>query len=113
MAILLTSFLPDKALRKQVMSIVTDSTPIEAPKNPDNDKVIAIYQLMATPDQTALMKKKYREGNYGYGHAKQELFELILTKFAKEREAFNFYMSHPEELEKTPSGRKSRTSSCT
>ena len=93
-------FLPDKELRKQVMSIVTDSTPIEAPKNPDNDKVIAIYQLMATPDQTALMKKKYREGNYGYGHAKQELFELILSKFAKEREAFNFYMSHPEELEK-------------
>ena len=93
-------FLPDKELRKQVMSIVTDSTPIEAPKNPDSDKVIAIYQLMATPDQTALMKKKYREGNYGYGHAKQELFELILSKFAKEREAFNFYMSHPEELEK-------------
>ena len=93
-------FLPDKELRKQVMSIVTDSTPIEAPKNPDSDKVIAIYQLMATPDQTALMKKKYREGNYGYGHAKQELFELIVSKFAKEREAFNFYMSHPEELEK-------------
>ena len=93
-------FLPDKELRKQVMSIVTDSAPMEASKNPDNDKVIAIYQLMATPDQTALMKKKYREGNYGYGHAKQELFELILSKFAKEREAFNFYMSHPEELEK-------------
>jgi tryptophanyl-tRNA synthetase len=93
-------FLTDKELRKQVMSIVTDSTPMEAPKNPDTDNVFALYQLLASPEQTLSMRSRYRSGNYGYGHAKQELFEVIVSKFSKEREAFNFYMSHPEELEK-------------
>jgi len=93
-------FLPDKELRKQVMSIVTDSTPMEAPKNPDTDNVFAIYSLVATADQTAALRAKYLAGNFGYGHAKQELYELILQKFSKEREAFNFYMSNVEELER-------------
>lgn len=91
-------FLPEKELRKQVMSIVTDSTPMEAPKNPDSDNVFAIYSLVATPEQTAAMRTKYLAGNYGYGHAKQELFELLLNNYAKEREAFNFYMSNLPEL---------------
>ena len=93
-------FLPDKELRKQVLSIVTDSTPLEAPKNPDNDNVYAIYSLLASSDQKEAMRKKYQAGNYGYGHAKQELYELIVEKFKKEREAFNFYMSNPAELDK-------------
>lgn len=93
-------FLPDKELRKQVMAIVTDSTPLEAPKNPDTDNVFAIYSLLATDEQKATLRNKYLAGNYGYGHAKQELYELILQKFAKEREAFNYYMSNIEELEK-------------
>jgi tryptophanyl-tRNA synthetase len=93
-------FLPDKELRKQIMSIVTDSTPIEAPKNPDTDNVFAIYKLVATPEQTEVLKQKYLAGNFGYGHAKQELFDLIIAKYAKEREAFNFYMSNLPELEK-------------
>lgn len=93
-------FLPDKELRKQIMSIVTDSTPMEAPKNPDTDNVFAIYKLVATPEQTEALKQKYLAGNFGYGHAKQELFDLIITKYAKEREAFNFYMSNLPELEK-------------
>ena len=93
-------FLPDKELRKQVMSIVTDSTPMEAPKNPDTDHVFALYKLLASPEQTQSMRSKYQAGNYGYGHAKQELFEFMVTHFSKEREAFNLYMSHPEELEK-------------
>jgi tryptophanyl-tRNA synthetase len=93
-------FLPDKELRKQVLSIVTDSTPLEAPKNPDTDNVFAIYGLLADPDQREAMRKKYLAGNYGYGHAKQELYELILEKFKKEREAFKFYMSNPAELDK-------------
>lgn len=93
-------FLADKELRKQVMSIVTDSTPMEAPKNPDTDNVFAIYSLVATADQTAALRAKYLAGNFGYGHAKQELYELILQKFSKEREAFNFYMSNVEELER-------------
>lgn len=93
-------FLPDKELRKQIMSIVTDSTPMEAPKNPDTDNVFAIYKLVATPEQTEELKQKYLAGNFGYGHAKQALFDLIVQKYAKEREAFNFYMSNLTELEK-------------
>lgn len=93
-------FLPNKELRKQIMSIVTDSTPMEAPKNPDTDNVFAIYKLVATPEQTESLKQKYLAGNFGYGHAKQELFDLIIAKYAKEREAFNFYMSNLPELEK-------------
>jgi tryptophanyl-tRNA synthetase len=93
-------FLPDKELKKQIGLIVTDSTPLEAPKNPDTDNVFAIYKLIAGPDQTASLREKYLAGNFGYGHAKQALFELIISKYVKEREAFNFYMSNLPELEK-------------
>lgn len=93
-------FLGDKELRKQVLSIVTDSTPLEAPKNPDNDNVFALYSLIASDVQKEEMRKKYLGGNYGYGHAKQELFELITKTYSAEREAFNFYMSNPEALDK-------------
>jgi tryptophanyl-tRNA synthetase len=93
-------FLPDKELKKQIGLIVTDSTPLEAPKNPDTDNVFAIYKLIATSEQTESLRQKYLAGDFGYGHAKQELFELIVTNYAKEREAFNFYMSNLPELEK-------------
>jgi tryptophanyl-tRNA synthetase len=93
-------FLPDRDLRKQVLSIVTDSTPLEAPKNPDKDNVFAIYSLIASVEESEAMRKKYLLGNYGYGHAKQELFELIIKRYGKEREAFNFYISNPEALDK-------------
>jgi tryptophanyl-tRNA synthetase len=93
-------FLTDKELKKQVMSIVTDSTPMEAPKNPDTDNVFAIYKLLASAEQISALKAKYLAGNFGYGHAKQELFELIVSKYKNEREAFNFYMSNLPELEK-------------
>ncbi len=92
-------FLPEKALLKQIKSIKTDSTPMESPKNPDDDNVYAIYSLLAAPEQQQAMRAKYLAGNYGYGHAKQELYELILKKFGKERDAFAFYMSNPQELE--------------
>ncbi|MFZ1806850.1 MAG: tryptophan--tRNA ligase [Cyclobacteriaceae bacterium] len=93
-------FLPDKQLKKQILSIVTDSTPLEEPKDPDTDNVFALYKLLGTPEQTEALRQKYLAGNFGYGHAKQALFELIIEKFKKEREVFNFYMSNPEELEK-------------
>ena len=93
-------FLPDKELLKQIKSIKTDSTPMEAPKNPDADNVFAIYKVMATIEQTDAMRRKYMAGNYGYGHAKQDLFDLITQKYRKEREVFNYYMNNPEELEK-------------
>jgi tryptophanyl-tRNA synthetase len=93
-------FLPDKELLKQIKSIKTDSTPIEAPKNPDTDNVFAIYRLIASPQETEALRTKYLAGNFGYGHAKQELFDLIISKYKTEREAFNFYIGNSEELER-------------
>ena len=93
-------FVSDKELKKQIGTIITDSTPLESPKNPDTDNVFAIYKLIATPEQTESLRKKYTAGRFGYGHAKQELFELIVTKYPKERETFNYYINNPEELEK-------------
>jgi len=92
-------FLPDKELLKVIKTIKTDSTPMEAPKNPDGDNVFAIYKLLGTPEQTEDLRQKYLAGNFGYGHAKQALFELIVEKFKKEREAFNYYMSNIDALE--------------
>ena len=91
-------FLPEKKLRKNIMSIVTDSTPLEEPKNPDTCTVFTIYKLLATKEQTKVLRQKYEGGNYGYGHAKQELFELILEKFTKERELFTYYIENPQEV---------------
>lgn len=93
-------FLPDKQLKKQIMSIITDSTPLEEPKNPDTDNVFALYKLLGTPEQTEALRQKYLAGNFGYGHAKQALYELIVNKYQQERETYNYYMSNPEELEK-------------
>lgn len=93
-------FLPDQELRKQVLSIITDSTPLEAPKNPDKDTVFAIYSLIATEEEKSAMRNKYLAGNFGYGHAKQGLYELIVRRYAKERDAFNYYMSNAKELDK-------------
>jgi len=93
-------FLPEKELKKQVMSIVTDSTPMEAPKDPSKDNVFAIYKVVGTEEQTEELRKKYLAGNFGYGHAKTELLNLLTTKYAKERELFSYYMNNPDELDK-------------
>ena len=93
-------FLSEKELKKQVMSIITDSTPMEAPKNPDTDNVFALYRLVATTEQTAELRKKYLAGNFGYGHAKQELLALLVETYKKEREIFQYLMLHPEEVDK-------------
>lgn len=93
-------FLPEKQLKKNVNSIVTDSTPMEDPKDPDTCNVFKLYSLLASEDQIQEMRGKYLGGNYGYGHAKKEFMELILEKYAEERKAFDFYMSNPEEIEK-------------
>ena len=92
-------FLPEKQLKKQVMSIETDSKSLEEPKDPETDKVFAIYQLIATEEQTETLRAKYLAGNFGYGHAKTELLNLILERFVKEREVFNYYMDNLPELE--------------
>lgn len=85
-------FLPDKKLRKVVMSIQTDSTPMEEPKVAETCNVFKLYKLLASEAQIAEMKANYEAGNYGYGHAKQALYEVIIDKFATERAAFSKYM---------------------
>ncbi|MES2487254.1 MAG: tryptophan--tRNA ligase [Bacteroidota bacterium] len=92
-------FVDDKALRKVIMAIQTDSTPLEEPKNPETDNVFAIYKLLATPEQTEQMSANYLGGNYGYGHAKQALYELIVEKFAPVREKYAYYMANRAELD--------------
>lgn len=92
-------FLPEKELKKVVMGIVTDSKPLEAPKDPDTDNVFALYKLLARPEQTEELREKYLAGNFGYGHAKTALLELILDVFKNEREAYNRYMSDKGLLE--------------
>jgi len=92
-------FETDKKLRKRIMKIITDSKGVEESKDPDSCNVYNIYKLIATPEQDAEMRKKYTDGGYGYGHAKQELFELIVEKFAAERSAYNELMANPEKIE--------------
>ncbi|SEC52523.1 tryptophanyl-tRNA synthetase [Tenacibaculum sp. MAR_2009_124] len=92
-------FLPDKKLRKQIMGIQTDSTPLEEPKNPDTDNVFALYKLLANEKQIAEMRANYEGGNYGYGHAKQALYELIIEQFADVRSAYNHYMENRHEID--------------
>ncbi|MEL1245981.1 tryptophan--tRNA ligase [Flavobacterium sp. DGU11] len=92
-------FLDDKALRKQVMGIQTDSTPLEDPKNPDTDNVFALYKLLASAEQIEAMRANYTGGNYGYGHAKQALFELITETFKTEREKYSYYMANLPEVD--------------
>ncbi|CEN44879.1 tryptophan--tRNA ligase [Capnocytophaga canis] len=93
-------FLPEKQLRKQVMSIQTDSIPLEEPKKPDTCKVFALYKLLASDEQIQTMRNLYEGGNYGYGQAKQALYELILEKFSEPRQKFHYYMENLDELEK-------------
>ena len=94
-------FLDDKKLRKQVMSIETDSTPLEEPKDTETCKVFAIYKLLATETQIKELTEKYKNANrdFGWGHAKQELFELIVNRFKTEREKYNHYMSNRIEID--------------
>jgi tryptophanyl-tRNA synthetase len=92
-------FLPEKELKKKVLSILTDSTPLEEPKNPDTCTVFTLFSLMAKPEETAEMRKNYEGGNYGYGHAKNALFELIMRTFSEERKSYDFWINHPEALE--------------
>lgn len=96
---LINLFQPDKKLRKQIMGIVTDSTPMEEPKDPSNDNVFALYKILAQPDQIEEMSANYLAGNYGYGHAKQALYEVILERFAEPREKFEYYMNHLNEVD--------------
>ncbi len=89
-------FQPEKEVKKQVMGIVTDSTPMEEPKDPDVCNVFKLYELVAPADAVSAMRTNYTNGGYGYGHAKKELLEVLLDRFAEPRRAFDEYMTHPE-----------------
>jgi len=91
-------FLPEKKLRKQIMGIQTDSTPLEDPKDPDTCNVFALYSLLGTEQQISDLRTLYCAGGMGYGHAKQALFELILDSFAEARTKFDYYQNNPAEV---------------
>jgi tryptophanyl-tRNA synthetase len=93
-------FVDDKALLKQIKSIETDSTPLEEPKNPDTCNVFALYKLLGSTKEVADLRAKYEAGNYGYGHAKQALYDLMVVKFAAEREKYNYYINNLEAVDK-------------
>jgi tryptophanyl-tRNA synthetase len=92
-------FLSEKKLKKQIMSIETDSTPLEAPKDTESCNVFKIYSLLASSDEIKKLEIKYKNGGFGYGHAKQELFDLILKRFKLEREKYNQLMTSKNEID--------------
>jgi tryptophanyl-tRNA synthetase len=75
-----------KETKARIARIVTDSTPLEAPKNPDTCNIFALYKLFATPEEREALAGKYRAGNFGYGHAKKALLEAFEAKFAPLRQ---------------------------
>lgn len=92
-------FLPEKQLKKDVMKIITDDTPLEKPKNPDTCAVYNIYKLIANDQQISEMRSNYLGGNYGYGHVKLALFELLLENFQKERKVYNELINNTGQLD--------------
>jgi len=92
-------FLPEKLLKKQIMSIQTDSTPIDKPKDYNNCNVFKIFKLIADKKSIDKMKRNYMSGGFGYGHAKTELLNFILSNYSYEREKFNYFMTNKKELD--------------
>jgi tryptophanyl-tRNA synthetase len=92
-------FLPEKELKKQILSIETDSKELHETKNPDTCNVFNLYKLLASEQEIQKMREKYIAGGYGYGHAKIELLSLILNKFQREREIFNSYMQDVSKID--------------
>ncbi len=93
-------FAPEKELKKKIMSIVTDDTPLELPKNPDTCNVFALIKLFASDEKQNEVRQKYLAGNYGYGHAKLELLDIILEYFREPREKYNQYKENYYFIEK-------------
>tara|TARA_B110001452_G_scaffold12568_1_gene10351 strand:- start:904 stop:1875 length:972 start_codon:yes stop_codon:yes gene_type:complete len=92
-------FLEEKLLKKQISNIKTDSLPLEASKDWKNCNLFKMYRLLADEEKTEIMKNNYTKGGYGYGHAKTDLLNLILTKYSSEREKYTFYMSNLDRID--------------
>jgi len=96
---LIDIFAPEKELKKQVMGILSDSKSLEEPKDPLTDTTFALYKCLAPQDEIEAMSANYLAGNYGYGHAKKALLELILQTFQEPREKYEYLHAHPQEVE--------------
>jgi len=96
---LIDIFAPEKELKKQVMGVLSDSKSLEEPKDPLTDTTFALYKCLAPQDEIEAMSANYLAGNYGYGHAKKALLELILQTFQEPREKYEFLHAHPQEVE--------------
>ena len=92
-------FLEEKLLKKQISNIKTDSLPLAASKDWKNCNLFKMYKLLADEEKTEMMKKNYTKGGYGYGHAKTDLLNLILTKYSSEREKYTFYMGNLDRID--------------
>ena len=99
-----------KTLKKKVMRIVTDSTPLEAPKDPEKDNVFALIKLFADEQKREEIAAAYRAGGYGYGHAKKELIGMITAYFAEARDRRSELLKHPDYVRDVlrESGRRAR-----
>ena len=96
---LIDIFASEKELKKQVMGILSDSKSLEEPKDPLTDTTFALYKCLAPQDEIEAMSANYLAGNYGYGHAKKALLELILQTFQEPREKYEYLHAHPQEVE--------------
>ena len=92
-------FLPEKKLKKQIMSIITDSVSVDDPKDPENCTVFKLFEIIADKSDVLELEKKYRDGGFGYGHAKKDLFEVILEKYKSQRELYNRYINNESVIE--------------
>ena len=88
----------ENTIKKQIMGIITDSKGLEEPKDPLSCNVFRIYELLASDFEIEKLKSKYKNGGFGYGHAKKQLLELIVRKFEKPRKKFNELMDSPENI---------------
>ena len=92
-------FDPPQETRKRIMSIKTDSTPLEAPKNPETCNVFALYRLMAAPEEVKALEERYRAGGMGYGEAKKLLAEVAERILGPARERRKRLEADPDHIE--------------
>ena len=90
----------ENAIKKLInKNIVTDNTPLEEPKDPDSATVYQLYKLLATDEESKTMAEKLKAGGYGWGHAKKDLLDKIVSSFSEERAKFEHYQNNPKEVE--------------
>ena len=89
----------EKEMRKRVMSIVTDSTPVDAPKDPETSTIVQLYGLVASKEEVDDMREQFRKGGHGYGDFKKQLFEKLWDYFAPMRKRRDEILRHEDYVE--------------